>query len=124
MKQRSILGCVTALLVAFPLVACQHAGVQSDVQEHSSSFGFRADIPGAWQILDAEDVPEDALDEPSGALANIDPDLLADFSRAIRQGEVEVFFRPNPAVMGFTDNVSALHAWRLARERRRHPGFL
>jgi hypothetical protein len=106
MKQRSILGCVTALLVAFPLVACQHAGVQSDVQEHSSSFGFRADIPGAWQILDAEDVPEDALDEPSGALANIDPDLLADFSRAIRQGEVEVFFRPNPAVMGFTDNVS------------------
>jgi hypothetical protein len=97
---------VSLLLVAGQLLACQHPGAQTDAQPHSSSFGFRADIPGAWQILDAGDVPESALDEPSGALANIDPELLADFSRAIRQGDVEVFFRPNPAVLGFTDNVS------------------
>ena len=69
-------------------------------------FGFAVEVPEAWQLMEAEDVPDGALEQPTGDLANIDPALLADFSRAIRQGEVEVFFRPNPLALGFTDNVS------------------
>jgi hypothetical protein len=103
--KRSILVCL-----AFSMLACQHMGVASDPNRHDSRFGFQAQIPGAWEVLNAEDVPQSALEEPTGALANIDPELLADFSRAIRQGEVEVFFRPNPAVLGFTDNVSVRSA--------------
>jgi hypothetical protein len=99
--KRVILGCVAALLAA-----CQHVGVEPDGRLHSSSFGFQARIPEAWQALEAKDVPEGALDDPTGPLANIDHSLLADFSRALRKGEVEVFFRPNPAVLSFTDNVS------------------
>lgn len=104
--ERAILVAVAALLVA-----CQHMGVgaqgpREGAHWYESSFGFQAAIPDAWQVLAAADVSESALEAPTGALANIDPELLADFSRAIRKGEVEVFFRPNGDVQGFTDNVS------------------
>ena len=79
--KRSILVCL-----AVSMLACQHMGVASDPNRHDSRFGFQAQIPGAWEVLNAEDVPQSALEEPTGALANIDPELLrtsaAPFARA------------------------------------------
>jgi len=104
--KRSSLGVAALCFLSFQLVACQHGAVAPSQNRHASSFGFEAEIPTEWHALPASDLPEIGVEEPSGALANIDPDLLADFSRAIQSGEVEVFYRPNPAVLGFTDNVS------------------
>ena len=104
--KRSIPGYVVLLCLASALVACQHMAVVPETDRHNSRFGFDAEIPDAWHALAASDLPDVEVEEPSGALANIDPNLLADFDRAIRSGEVEVFYRPNPAVLGFTDNVS------------------
>ena len=61
--KRSILVCVALLATA-----CQHLGATPDDGRHHSRFGFAAEVPEAWQLLEAEDVPDGALAVERGVL--------------------------------------------------------
>lgn len=96
--KRVIWGCLGLLLLA-----CQSTPGRDGL--HHSPFGYAAEIPPAWLVVDADDLADPREASPP-ALANVDPELLDDFSRALSSGEFEVFFRPAGATGDFVDNVS------------------